>query len=65
MVEAFCLKERKKVSVKRAHEVTLKNGRRAMVGVCCHCGTKVAKIMKDSDKIKRKDNLFPVKLGVG
>lgn len=46
MVEAFCMKCRKKVEVKNAHVETLKNQRRATVGVCPNCGTKVVKMMK-------------------
>ena len=46
MVEAFCMKCRKKVEMKDAHEQTLKNNRRALVGQCQACGTKVVKMMK-------------------
>lgn len=46
MVEAFCMKCRKKVEMKDAKEETLKNNRKAMIGRCSVCGTKVVKMMK-------------------
>ena len=46
MVEGFCMKCRKKVEIKGAHEETLKNKRKALVGKCPVCGTKVVKMMK-------------------
>ena len=47
--EAYCMKCRKKVEAKNAHPETLKNKRRAMVGTCANCGTKVLKMMKKTD----------------
>ncbi|MGB9636103.1 MAG: DUF5679 domain-containing protein [Thermoplasmata archaeon] len=44
MVEAYCVKCRKKVEMKDAQKVTMKNGKPAMQGVCPNCGTKVFKI---------------------
>ena len=44
MVQAYCVKDRKMVDIKNAHEVTLKNGRKATQGVCPICGTKVTRI---------------------
>ncbi len=41
MVVGFCVKCRKKVTLKGAREVTLKNGRKAMKGTCPNCGTTV------------------------
>ncbi|MBU0573867.1 MAG: DUF5679 domain-containing protein [Candidatus Margulisiibacteriota bacterium] len=44
MAQAYCVKCKKKVEVKDAKEVTMKNGRKALKGVCPTCGTKVFKI---------------------
>lgn len=46
MTEAYCFKDRKKVEIKNAQKVTLKNGRPATKGVCPLCGTKVYRIGK-------------------
>jgi len=40
------MKCRKKVEIKDAKQITLKNGRPAMQGVCPNCGTKVFRIGK-------------------
>ena len=40
MATAYCMKCRKKVEIKDAKQITLKNGRPAMQGVCPNCGTK-------------------------
>ena len=40
MPEGYCVKERKKVEIKDAKQVTMKNGRPAIQGVCPDCGTK-------------------------
>ena len=45
MVEGRCMKCKKSVEIKDAKEVTMKNGMRAMKGVCGKCGTKVFRIM--------------------
>jgi len=42
----FCVKCKKKVEIKNAKEVTLKNGRKAMSGTCPDCGTKVFSFLK-------------------
>ena len=44
--EAYCVKCRKKVSIKNGHEVSLKNNRKAEQGVCPTCGTKVSRFLK-------------------
>lgn len=44
MVKAYCVKDRKMVEVKNPKNVTLKNGRPAIQGVCPNCGTKVFRI---------------------
>jgi DNA-directed RNA polymerase subunit RPC12/RpoP len=46
MATAYCMKCRKKVEIKDAKQITLKNGRPAMQGVCPSCGTKVFRIGK-------------------
>ncbi|MFC1897643.1 DUF5679 domain-containing protein [Chloroflexota bacterium] len=43
-MEAYCFKCRKKVEIKNAERVTLKNGRPATQGICSACGTKVFRI---------------------
>jgi hypothetical protein len=48
MPEGYCVKERKKVEIKDAKQVTMKNGRPAIQGVCPDCGTKIFKIGKMS-----------------
>ena len=44
-VEAYCVKCREKREMKDAKEVTMKNGRNAMQGVCPVCGTKLNRIL--------------------
>jgi endogenous inhibitor of DNA gyrase (YacG/DUF329 family) len=46
MATAYCMKCRKKVDIKDAKQITLKNGRPAMQGSCPTCGTKVFRIGK-------------------
>lgn len=46
MATAYCMKCRKKVEIKDAKQITLKNGRPAMQGSCPTCGTKVFRIGK-------------------
>ena len=46
MATAYCMKCRKKVDIKDARSVTLKNQRPATQGVCPRCGTKVFRIGK-------------------
>lgn len=40
-VEAYCVKCRQKRAIQNAHEVTTKNGRRALEGQCPICGTRL------------------------
>ncbi len=42
---AYCVKEKTKKPMKDAHEVTLKNGKKALQGVCASCGTKMMKFI--------------------
>lgn len=46
MVEAYCVKCRKKVDMKNPVKITMKNKRPAMRGECPKCGTKVFRIGK-------------------
>jgi len=46
MVEAYCVKCKKKVSVKDPKQIKMKNGRPATQGTCPSCGTKVFRIGK-------------------
>lgn len=45
-MQAYCMKCRKKVEMKGAKSITMKNGRPAMQGSCAACGTKVFRIGK-------------------
>jgi DNA-directed RNA polymerase subunit RPC12/RpoP len=45
MAEARCMKCKKQVEVKDPKDVVMKNGIRAISGVCLHCSTKVFKIV--------------------
>lgn len=38
---AYCVKCKQKREMKDAHQVTMKNGKPAMQGVCSTCGTKL------------------------
>ncbi len=44
-VMAYCVKEKAQRPMKDAHEVELKNGKRALQGVCAQCGTKMTKFI--------------------
>jgi len=44
-MEARCMKEKKNVEIKDAKDVIMKNGMKAVSGVCPHCGTKVFRIV--------------------
>jgi hypothetical protein len=46
--EAYCVKDRKKVTFE-GEVVTLKNGRRAAKGKCPECGTTVMRILGKAD----------------
>jgi RNase P subunit RPR2 len=46
MATAYCLKCRKKVEIKTAKQVTLRNNRPAVQGVCPGCGKQVFRIGK-------------------
>ena len=46
IMQAYCMKCRKKAEIKNAKAVTLKNKRPATNGTCPTCGTKVFRIGK-------------------
>ena len=43
-MEAYCVKCKAKTEIKNPQEVTMKNGRPAVTGICSACGTKVFRI---------------------
>lgn len=45
-VEAYCVKCKAKRMMKEATEITMKNGKPAVQGICPECGTKMFKIGK-------------------
>ena len=45
MADARCMKCKKQVEVKDPKDVVMKNGMKAISGVCPACGTKVFKIV--------------------
>lgn len=45
MAEAYCVKCKAKREMKDAKEVTMKNSRKALKGVCPTCGTGMFKIL--------------------
>lgn len=46
MVQGYCVKCRKKVEIKDAKKITMKNGKPATKGSCPNCGTGVFRIGK-------------------
>lgn len=44
-VMGYCVKEKMQKPMNNAQEVTLKNGKHAMQGVCASCGTKMMKFI--------------------
>lgn len=45
MPTGYCMKCKEKREMKNTQEVTMKNGRKAIKGVCVKCGTKMFKIL--------------------
>ncbi len=45
VIMAYCVKEKAQKPMNDAKEVTLKNGKHAMQGVCSSCGTKMMKFV--------------------
>jgi ssDNA-binding Zn-finger/Zn-ribbon topoisomerase 1 len=48
--EAYCVKCREKREMKDEEEVTMKNGRPAVQGICPVCGTKLFRLMSTKKK---------------
>jgi len=46
MTTAYCMKCKRKVEIRNPMQVTLKNNRPAVQGICSNCGTKVFRIGK-------------------
>lgn len=44
MAEGYCVKDKKKVEIKNAERITMKNGKPATQGICPECGGKVFRI---------------------
>lgn len=44
MAQAYCVKDKQKVEIKNAQQITMKNGKPALSGTCPKCGGKVFKI---------------------
>ena len=44
MAEGRCMKCKKQVEIKESKEIVMKNGMKAVTGLCPACGTKVFKI---------------------
>ena len=51
MPSGYCMKERKQVEIKGPEEVTTKNGRRAVRGVCPDCGTKIFRMLGKDESL--------------
>ena len=47
-VTGYCLKDKKNVEIKDPQNITMKNGKPAITGICPNCGTKIFKIGKSS-----------------
>ncbi|MBI5034189.1 MAG: hypothetical protein HZB51_27020 [Chloroflexi bacterium] len=47
----YCVKEKASKPMKDAKEVTLKNGKKAMQGVCSSCGTKMMKFVSSKKPV--------------
>ena len=45
VVMGYCVKEKASKPMKDAKEVTLKNGKLALQGICSSCGTKMMKFI--------------------
>ncbi|HLZ56005.1 MAG TPA: DUF5679 domain-containing protein [Ktedonosporobacter sp.] len=43
--EAYCVKCKQKREMKDSHQITMKNGKPAMQGLCTVCGTKLTRIL--------------------
>lgn len=60
----YCVKEKASKPMKDAKEVTLKNGKHAMQGVCASCGTKMMKFVSSKKAVAPESATPPVKPNV-
>jgi len=44
VAQAYCVKDKQKVEIKNAQQITMKNGKPAISGTCPICGGKVFRI---------------------
>lgn len=51
VIMGYCVKEKASKPMKDAKEVTLKNGKKAMQGVCSSCGTKMMKFVSSKKPV--------------
>lgn len=51
VVMGYCVKEKAQKPMKDPKEVTLKNGKKAMQGVCSSCGTKMMKFVSSKKPV--------------
>jgi hypothetical protein len=56
MEDAYCMRCKGKRLMREGVEVEMKNGRKAMKGVCAVCGTKVFRILGRSDRVFGTDS---------
>ena len=56
VIMGYCVKEKAQKPMKDTKEVTLKNGKHALQGVCSSCGTKMMKFIS----IKKADPGAPL-----
>ena len=54
MAEGRCMKCKKQVEIKDGKEVKMKNGMKAMKGVCGACGTKVGFFVHETSRAHAK-----------
>ena len=54
VIQAYCVKCKSKRDMKDDKQITMKNGRQAISGICTTCGTKMFKIGGGSAKSGRK-----------
>ncbi len=51
VIMGYCVKEKAQKPMKDAKEVTLKNGKKALQGVCSSCGTKMMKFVSSKKPV--------------
>ncbi|MFZ0326363.1 MAG: DUF5679 domain-containing protein [Nitrososphaeraceae archaeon] len=54
VIQAYCVKCKSKRDMKDDKQITMKNGRQAITGICTTCGTKMFKIGGGSTKVAAK-----------